>query len=236
MVSEDSDQLLPGLPPVHGLGDPCDLDQTVDRQVPAAIDEAHTSRELFEVGLLRGEHRVLLEERDDHRKQIASTSHDEPVEVLPVVVPPVVHDYLSDTEELAELVETRDAFRALRHRELMRHLPAGLVARSGRAAGLADESDREASFSVYKTNSPAKPDQSFLLIFRITRHVVTTVNVRPDVTGSSAGYPGFPAYGQMHTAPLLTRGAAFYLRTVIVTAAVYRGLVSRLRPKANLST
>src|SRR5213594_4890940 len=27
-----------------------------------------------------------------------------------------------------------------------------------------------------------------------------------------------------------------YLRTVIVTAAVYRGLVSRLRPKANLST
>jgi hypothetical protein len=27
-----------------------------------------------------------------------------------------------------------------------------------------------------------------------------------------------------------------YLRTVIVTAAVYRGLVSKLRPKANLST
>jgi hypothetical protein len=27
-----------------------------------------------------------------------------------------------------------------------------------------------------------------------------------------------------------------YLRTVIVTAAVYRGLVSELRPKANPST
>ena len=27
-----------------------------------------------------------------------------------------------------------------------------------------------------------------------------------------------------------------YLRTVIVTAAVYRGLISKLRPRANLST
>jgi hypothetical protein len=31
-------------------------------------------------------------------------------------------------------------------------------------------------------------------------------------------------------------GQRIYLRTVIVTAAVYRGLVSKLRPKANLST
>jgi hypothetical protein len=92
----------------------------------------------------------------------------------------------------------------------MRHLPAGPVTGSALAAFLADEADREASFSVYKTNNPAKPDQPFLLIFRITRHVVTTVNARSDViTVSSAGYPGLPAYGQMRTAPLLTRGAAF---------------------------
>src|SRR5216110_154354 len=41
--------------------------------------------------------------------------------------------------------------------------------------------------------------------------------------------PGFPAYGRMHTAPLPMRGAAIsYLRTVIVTAAVYRGFNSGL--------
>src|SRR5438105_13681966 len=43
--------------------------------------------------------------------------------------------------------------------------------------------------------------------------------------------PGFPAYGRMHTAPLPMRGAAIsYLRTVIVTAAVYRGFDSGLAP------
>ena len=162
-----------------------------------------------------------------------------------MIVVPLVLEHLTDTEELAELVEARNAARALRDDELMRDLPAGLVGAPSSSADLANEADREASFSVYKTNNPAIPDQSFLLIFRITRHVVT-VDITPDVT-SSAGYPGFPAYSQMHSAPLPTRGAANclkgisypfrprYLRTVIVTAAVYRGLGSRLRPKANLS-
>ena len=53
---------------------------------------------------------------------------------------------------------------------------------------------------------------------------------------SSAGYSEFPAYGQMRTVLLPARGAAIYLRTVIVTAAVYWGLDSKLRPKANLSS
>src|SRR6266550_7946065 len=55
------------------------------------------------------------------------------------------------------------------------------------------------------------------------------------LSASSAGFSEFPAYGQMRTASLPMRGAAIYLRTVIVTAAVYRGLDSKLRPKANLS-
>ena len=116
----------------------------------------------------------------------------------------------------------------------MEHLIAGLVASSARPVRLPDEADREASFSVYKTNNPAELDQPFLLIVR-TRHVVTMVNVLSDGTMSSAGYSEFPAYGQMRTALLPVRGAAIYLRTVIVTAAVYRGLALRLRPKANLS-
>src|SRR2546427_12719271 len=56
------------------------------------------------------------------------------------------------------------------------------------------------------------------------------------LSASSAGFSEFPAYGQMRTASLPMRGAAIYLRTVIVTAAVYRGLDSKLRPKANLSS
>jgi hypothetical protein len=72
--------------------------------------------------------------------------------------------------------------------------------------------------------------ESFLLIVR-TRRIFTAV-----LPASSAGFSEFPAYGQMRTASLPMRGAAFYLRTVIVTAAVYRGLDSKLRPKANLSS
>ena len=72
--------------------------------------------------------------------------------------------------------------------------------------------------------------ESFLLIVR-TRRIFTAV-----MSASSAGFSEFPAYGQMRTASLPTRGAAIYLRTVIVTAAVYRGLDSKLRPKANLSS
>ena len=58
---------------------------------------------------------------------------------------------------------------------------------------------------------------------------------------STVGYTGFPAYSQLHIVRSLSHGAdpdtipGVYLRTVIVTAAVYRGLGSKLRPKANLS-
>src|SRR6266516_2306971 len=55
--------------------------------------------------------------------------------------------------------------------------------------------DREASFSVDVTRDVAV--QPFLLIVR-TRHVVTIVNVRPDVTMSSAGFSEFPAFGRIY--------------------------------------
>ena len=105
-----------------------------------------------------------------------------------VVMPPVdVH--LPYPEELAELVEALDATRALRHHEVMRDLVSGHVASSPRSVRLPNEADREASFSVYKTDHPATElDQPFLLVFR-TRHVVT-VDTQSDVN-SSAGYTGF---------------------------------------------
>jgi hypothetical protein len=70
---------------------------------------------------------------------------------------------------------------------------------------------------------------SFLLVFR-TSHVVTCL------TQVVEDPPGLPAYSRLRTAPSPVRGAApsaclraSYLRTVIVTAAVYRRLGSELR-------
>ena len=181
-------------------------------------------------------HRVPPEKRDHRFQQLRPPSHDVSVQMLSVVVIPPITEYLSDLKEVAKLIETRDALSTLRHGKLVSDLVAGPVAFPCSTARLPNEPDGEAPFSVYKTNNPATQlDQPFLLIVR-TRHVVTMVNVRSDGTMSSAGYSEFPAYSQMRTVLLPARGAAIYLRTVIVTAAVYRGLDSKLCPKANLSS
>src|ERR1700694_4411749 len=93
----------------------------------------------------------------------------------------------------------------------MRHLVPGLVASAVRATWLSNEPDGEASLSVYKPGDPAKLHRAFLLC-PCPRHIVT-VSPTCDET-RSAGFSGFPAYSQMHTARLPVRGAAFYLRTV----------------------
>ena len=145
-----------------------------------------------------------LEEWNDRPQQLAPLSHDVAIQVLAVVVVSPIGDHLTHPEELSELVETRDALRALRHRELVSHLVAGPVAGSARATRLADEADREAAFSVYKTNNPAFLPQPFLLVFRTARiftvHILSMGRV-PD------GYSGFPAYSRMRSALLPMRWA-----------------------------
>ncbi len=167
--------------------------------------------------------------------------------MLTVVVVTLVRIDATHFEEPLKFLESGHAPCALDDDKSVKHLIAGPVAFPAPPVRLPDEADGEASFSVYKTNNPAELDQPFLLVVR-TRHVVTSVNAPSDGTGS-AGYSGFPAYSQMRTALLPARGAAkkcpagrvsrpektCHLRTVIVTAAVYRGLGSRLCPKANLS-
>ena len=171
--------------------------------------------------------RMRLEERNDRLDQILSPTHHVAIQVLlVVVVPPVRHARRPTPKNSDEVVEARYALRALRDGELVRHLIAGFVASAPRPAWLPNEPDGEASLSVYKTNNPAKLNQSFLLIF-CTRHIFTVPPTWDDTR--SAGYSDFPAYSQMLTARLPMRGAAIYLRTVIVTAAVYRGLASLLR-------
>src|SRR5579862_2708171 len=108
MVSEDSDQLVPGLLPVHGLNDLCDLDETVGRRMPAGRDELHAARELLEVLLLGAAHRVPPEERNDRSQKIVSSTHDVPQHVLAVVVVPPVRNDVSDAEELTKVFEARN--------------------------------------------------------------------------------------------------------------------------------
>src|SRR4051794_4686476 len=105
MVSEDSDQVVSGLPPVHCLGDFGDLYETVDIQMTSGGDELDTPSELLEVLLLRGPHRVLPEERDYRLQQIRAAPHHVSVQVLPMVVVSGVCKHLADTEEVAKLIE-----------------------------------------------------------------------------------------------------------------------------------
>ena len=109
MASEDSDQIVPGLLPVHRLNDLRDLDETFGRLVPAGGDEFDAASELLEVLLLRTPHRMLSEERDDRLQQIDAATHGVSVHVLPVVVIPLVGSHIADTEKLTKMFETRDA-------------------------------------------------------------------------------------------------------------------------------
>ncbi len=99
-------------------------------------------------------------------------THDIAIQVLLVVVISPVGDHATDTKEVHKLFKARDALCALCHGELMSHLIAGFVAFPTSSVLLPNKADGEATLSVYKTNNPAKLDQSFLLI-SCTRHIVT---------------------------------------------------------------
>ena len=141
MASEDSDEIVPWLAAVHRLSNLGDLDETAPTQMTAVGDELDAPRELLEVLLLRGPHRMLPEERDDRSQEVHAASHDEAVQVLVVVVVATIcHDH-AHPEELPELVKTRNARGALCHSELMGHLISGPVAASARPVTLPDEAD-----------------------------------------------------------------------------------------------
>jgi hypothetical protein len=211
MVSEDSDQVVPGLFSIHRLSDLGDVRETRTGQVSASRDQLQAAGKLLEIPLLRRMQRMSREERDDRVDQLAPTTHRESIQMLLVVVVPPIRDHASHFEEALELPQTPDALRTLCHGKLMRHLKSGFVALATRSRWLPNEANGEAALSVYKTDNPAELDQSFLLI-SCTRHIVTVPATWDDTR--SAGFSGVPAYGQMRTARLPVRGAAFYLRTV----------------------
>ena len=177
MVSEDSDQLSPGLLAVHRFRDQSDRDQTVPGQMRFRVDQLETAHELVEVRGFRGAKRIASEEWDDHFQKIAAAMNCVQVHVLPMVVVPRVHVHATDAEELTKSVEDVDASRALHHREVVIDLIAGSVAFSVLSIRLSDEADGEASFSVYETSDPSWVDRSFLLIVWLNAYALNTSRV-----------------------------------------------------------
>jgi hypothetical protein len=197
MASEDSDQVLPGRLPIHRFNDLSNLNQTFDIKMPIIRDQLHAARELLEVTLLRRPKRVILKERNYRPCKIIASVHDELAQMLSVVVMARVDIDPPHAKEALQLLQCGPATDTLRHDKPMRDLVPDSVASATPPAWLPDESDGEASLSVYKAGDPAKLNQSFLLI-SCTRHIVT---VPPAWDGTrSAGYSGFPAYSQMLTA------------------------------------
>jgi hypothetical protein len=175
-VSEETDQLSSGFLAIHRLSNFGDRRQPFPGQVTTSLDLLDALCKLLEVLLLRGSHRILPEERNHDFQQFYPPPHNEAMQVLFVVVVPLIREYLSHSEELAESMETRNTTRTLCDREFMSNLITGLVAFPARPIWLPDETEREASFPVYKTNNPAEFNQSFLLIActgRIVTHDVS---------------------------------------------------------------
>ncbi len=119
MASEDTEELVPGFPSIHRLHDLNDLRKTSVRLVSTFSHQLDTERELLEVELLGRSKRILPEERNDPFEQILSTTNDVTVKVFPVVVMPPVHVHLPRSEELTQVVKTRDATGALRHHKIV---------------------------------------------------------------------------------------------------------------------
>jgi hypothetical protein len=105
----------------------------------------------------------------------------------------VVDGDLAAPEEPSKLLEEGNISLMLHHAELWKDLPANLH------RGLPIDADEETSLSIDETDDPLGT-QTFLLV-ACTDRIVTHNRVPSDP-------PGFPAYSQMHSPPLLAAGAS----------------------------
>ena len=99
MVSEDSDQVMPGLFSIHRLSDFCDVRQARVGPMDSAVDQLHAARKLLEVALLSRMKLVPPEERNDRVDQIAPTTHHESIQALAVVVVALANVDPTDAKE-----------------------------------------------------------------------------------------------------------------------------------------
>src|SRR5215216_1341422 len=92
MVSEDSDELVPGFAMIHRLCDLRYLDQTRPGQVSTSVDDLHAPREFLEVVPFRGPQRMLVKERNDRLHKIRAAANEVLAKMFPVVVVTTVHE------------------------------------------------------------------------------------------------------------------------------------------------
>ena len=138
------------------------------RAVVASSKLTDDRGELLEVRVLRREHGVTLEERNDAFEQVAAVTNHEDERPITSAIRPDATATEPRTDELEDLCPVT----VLADMELRNELESDATGR------VALHRDREASFSVDVTRDVAI--QPFLLIVR-TRHVVTSVNIRQDV-------------------------------------------------------
>ena len=175
--------------------------------------------------------RVHFEERYDSRRKVLESTHRVPVHVLAVVVPPDVDGETTAPEELLQVSQHLRAPSSLDDGELRLDLPTEstpIVAKNRNA---------ETAFAVDEADDPLARYWPFLLIVR-TGHIFTSATpykrgvtaVAPDTRGSqhiaNCSHRDHSRDGQTQSTFW-----AFYLSTVIVTAAVYWRLSSQLRPE-----
>jgi hypothetical protein len=119
MASEDSDELVPRLSAIHRLNDLCDLHETVDGQVSTNSDELDAVRELEEVVTLCCPQRIHAKEGNDCPKKVTPPLHVIPIQIFAMVVMPPVDPDTADTEKALQLLQARQAARALHNDELV---------------------------------------------------------------------------------------------------------------------
>ena len=150
-----------------------------ERQLPDDLSKR------LDVCLLRREQRVRFEEWDDAFEKVVPFTDD----IYDCAILQAIRPDSAATESIPDQLENLSPVTVLADMELRNKLKPEAT----RCVAL--NRHREASFSVDVTRDVTV--QPFLLIVR-TRHVVTTVNIRSDVTMSSAGYSEFPAYSQIY--------------------------------------
>jgi hypothetical protein len=123
--------------------------------VLAFVHRRNALCEALEVRALARAQWVPLEEWYDSLQQVRSLSNHISVHHVPMVVGTVVWHNLPDSKESLQLMQAPNTPGSLRHHKLVLYLNAGLVAFASEAIMLPDRTQREASFSVHKTNNPA---------------------------------------------------------------------------------
>jgi hypothetical protein len=156
MASEDSDQVRTGLPAIMVWAiSPISSSPSRVWCRPSSI--MYMQRANFSKSKrLADRSGILLEEGNDLLEQLVAALHNVLRHVLTVIVVARVRvDEAGAAEEVPKVFKAVPAAHALRHNEPVGDLIAELVGASAPSASLADEPDREASFSVYKPEDPS---------------------------------------------------------------------------------